>query len=101
GSRSLHLISASPPKIYLISAEHLRKRRELRWGGDLLMPNVFRRNGVNGVLGNVSSMIAHPSEVARDKHQIDVTAQLFRIARHPIDQLPAHLGVHFIKGVVL
>src|SRR5439155_19815643 len=29
-SRSLHLISAPSPEIYLISAEHLRKRRELR-----------------------------------------------------------------------
>src|SRR6266436_5511714 len=39
------------PKIYLTSAAHLRKRRELRWGGDLLMANVFGRDGVNGVLG--------------------------------------------------
>jgi hypothetical protein len=56
------------PKIYLISAAHFRKRRELRWGGDLLVSDVFGRDSVNGVLGNVGSMIAHPFEVARDEH---------------------------------
>src|SRR6476659_3444431 len=56
------------PQIHLTSAAHFRKRRELRWGGDLLVPDVFGRDGVNSVLGNVGSMIAHPFEVARDEH---------------------------------
>src|SRR5438270_3662085 len=56
------------PKIYLTSAAHLRKRRDLRLGGDLLVPDVFGRNRVNGVLGNVGSMIADSLEVTRDKH---------------------------------
>ncbi len=39
-----------------------------RRGGDLLVADVFGRDSVNGVLGNVGSMIAHPFEVARDEH---------------------------------
>src|SRR5438128_7712508 len=60
--------------------------------GDLLMANVFGGGGVNRIFGDVGGVVAYALEVARNKHQVDVTAQLFRIACHAIDQLPAHLG---------
>src|SRR5438477_3847174 len=76
-------------------------RHALCSSGDLLMTNVFGGGGVNGVLGDVGGVVPDAFEVPGDKHQVDVTAQLFRIARHTVDQLTAHLRVHFIKGVVL
>ena len=65
------------------------------------MANVFGGSGVNRVFADVSGMIADAFEVTRDKHQIDVAAQLLGITCHAIDQLSAHLRVHFIKRVIL
>src|SRR4029077_2112003 len=56
------------PKIYLTSAAHLRKRRDLRRGGDLLMANVFCGRGVNRVLGDVGGVIPDALEMPRDEH---------------------------------
>ncbi|MDQ3314065.1 MAG: hypothetical protein M3505_05470 [Verrucomicrobiota bacterium] len=38
--------------------------------------------------------------MARDKHQIKIAAELFRILRHPLDQAPAGVRVHLVERFV-
>ena len=63
----------------------------------MLMPDVFRGNSIDCVFGNIGGMIADPLEVARDEHEVQVAAQLFRILRHALDEALAGLGVHLIE----
>src|SRR5205085_1226433 len=49
-----------------------------------LMSDVFCCCCVNGVLGNVGSMIANPFEAAPNKNQIQVAPQLIRALLHSI-----------------
>ena len=63
------------------------------------MPDVFRRGGVDRIFGDVRRVIADPLEMARDEHQIQITAQLFRILRDPLDQPSA--GIRVISSSAL
>ena len=49
------------------------------------MPDIFSSGGVNGVFGNVRSVIANALKAAANKNQIQVAAQLIRILRHALD----------------
>ncbi|MDQ2868275.1 MAG: hypothetical protein M3R59_07690 [Verrucomicrobiota bacterium] len=57
-----------------------------------LVPDIFGGGRVDGVFRDVGGVIADPFEMTRDEHQIQVTAQLFRVLRHPLDQAPAGTG---------
>src|SRR5438270_366878 len=76
------------------SRQRLSRRR------DLLVPNILRGGGINRILRDVRRVIAHAFEVSRDEHQIQITAELFRILRHAVDQLAAHLSIHLIEFFV-
>src|SRR5260370_5731607 len=51
-------------------------------GRDSLMPDVFGCGGVNGVLGDVCSVIAHSLETTSNKYQVQVASQLIGVLRH-------------------
>jgi hypothetical protein len=57
----------------------------LRCGSEGGMPDIFSSGGINGVFGNVGSVIANALKAAANKDQIQVTAQLIRILRHALD----------------
>jgi len=61
------------------------------------MPDVFSGGSVNGILGNIRSMVAHAFEATADKYQIQVASQLLRILRHAFDQFVAGHAVQFIQ----
>src|SRR5205809_43656 len=69
-------------------------------GREILVSDVFCRSGVNGLLGHVSSMIAHALESPCNENQVQVAAQLPRVLRHAINQLAADSGVQFIQVFV-
>ncbi len=50
------------------------------------MADIFRRYGVNGVLGDIGGMIAYPFETARNKDQIQIAAELIGVLGHSLDQ---------------
>src|SRR5436190_1371827 len=54
-------------------------------GDQSLVPDVFGCGGINGVLGDVRGVIAHPFEATANKYQIQVTSQLLRVLRHALD----------------
>lgn len=54
--------------------------------GQVLVPDVFGRRGINGILRHVGGVIAHALEAARDKNQIQIAAQLRGIFRHSFDE---------------
>ena len=64
------------------------------------MPDVFGRGGVDSVLGDVGGVIADAFETARNKNQIEITAQLIRIMRHAFDQFATGLTIQFIQFVI-
>src|ERR1044072_7873938 len=68
----------------------LRERLSLvgRHHRQMLMPDVLRCGGVNGVFRHVGGVIADAFETARNENQIQVAAELGRIFRHPFDQAP-------------
>src|SRR3954452_7048631 len=66
-------------------------------GKNSLMPNIFRRGGVNGVLRDIRRVIADPLEMPRDEHQVQITAQLVGILSHPFDQSSAGACIHFVE----
>jgi len=53
------------------------------------MADIFCGRGVDGVFRDVRSVIAHPLEMARDEHQIQITTELVRILGHALNQTPA------------
>jgi len=69
-------------------------------GRGSLMPDVFCCCCVNGVLGNVGSMIADAFEAAANKNQIQVAPQLIRVLCHSIDQFVTGHSVQLIQFLI-
>src|SRR6516165_8003634 len=86
---SQHRQSTAPTQ-WAASAGHCR----------MLMSDVLSRSGVNGLLGHVSSVIAHALESPCNENQVQVAAQLPRVRSHAIDQLLADNAVQFIQAFV-
>ena len=64
------------------SAAHAQRRVSDR-GRHVLVPDVFRNRGVNGILGNVGCVITDAFERARNQDQVKIPAQLLGILHHP------------------
>ena len=64
------------------------------------MPNVLGGGGVNCILRNIRCVIADALEVPRDKYQIQITTELFRVMRHAVDELTAYLSIHLVEFFV-
>src|SRR6266404_3484961 len=80
------------------SRAHDKRASGGRRGG--LVANVFGCGGVNRVLRDVGGMISDALETARNKNQIQITPQLFRVLCHPIRQLATGHLVHVIEILV-
>ena len=48
------------------------------------VPDIFRSDGVDCILGNVGRVIADPLQAARDEHQIEIAAELLRVFSHSL-----------------
>src|SRR5262245_33340086 len=69
-------------------------------GGDMLVSDVFRRSGVNGVLADVGSMVAYALKATADKDEVQVSTQLVRVLRHAIDEFVADCSVQVIQLLI-
>ena len=64
------------------------------------MTNVFRGGGVDGVFRDICRVIADPLQATRNKHQVQIAAELLRIFCHALDESPAGGGVHFVEQFI-
>src|SRR5215510_14593336 len=65
-----------------------------------LVPDVFRCRGVNGVLGNILSMIADALKSARDQEQVKIPVQLLSILHHSRSKFLVCITIHLVECLV-
>ena len=66
----------------------------------MLVPDVFRGRGVDGVFRHVRGMIADAFETAGNEDQIQVAAELAWVFRHALDQTAARGAVHLVEPLI-
>ena len=81
-------------------ATHTQRARVRYEAAETLVSDVFRRSGVDGVLGDVSCMIAHALESSCNENQVQIAAQLLWVLCHSLISFRLTAAIQFVQVFV-